>query len=123
MCVCSKRSAVPVASLPGALAIGAGHAALTRQPAAALRLGLAGLAGSLADSVLGATLQAVYVCRGCGQRTEDRRHAHGSAAPALTLVHGLPLVTNDTVNLCASLVGALTAYLMPYDDTAPRRES
>ena len=111
-----------LASLAGALVIGAGHAALSRHPAAALRLGVAGLAGALADSVLGATLQAVYVCRGCGQRTEDRRHAHGSAAPALTLVRGLPLVTNDTVNLCASLVGALTACVLHHDDKAPRRE-
>src|SRR5919199_350827 len=98
-----------LASLAGALLIGAGHAALTGRPAAALRLGVAGLVGSLADSVLGATLQAVYVCRHCGQCTEDRRHAHGTDAPALTLVRGLPLMTNDTVNLCASLVGALVA--------------
>src|SRR5918911_4802973 len=112
-----------LASLAGALVIGASHAALTRHPAAALRLGVAGLAGTLADSVLGATLQAVYVCQGCGQHTEDRGHAHGTNAPALTLVRGLPLVTNDTVNLCASLVGALTAYLMYHDDGAPRRES
>jgi uncharacterized membrane protein len=112
-----------LASLAGALAIGAGQAALSRHPAAALRLGVAGLAGALADSVLGATLQAVYVCRGCGQRTEDRRHAHGSTAPALTLVRGVPLMTNDTVNLCASLVGALPACLMHHDDRAPRRES
>jgi uncharacterized membrane protein len=112
-----------LASLAGALAIGAGHAALTRHPAAALRLGVAGLAGSLADSVLGATLQTVYVCRSCGQRTEDCRHAHGTAAPALTLVRGVPLMTNDTVNLCAALVGALTACLMYHDDRAPRRES
>jgi uncharacterized protein (TIGR00297 family) len=112
-----------LASLAGALVIGAGHAALTLHPAAALRLGVAGLAGSLADSVLGATLQAVYVCQECGQRTEDRRHAHGTAAPALTLVRGVPLVTNDTVNLCASLVGALTAGLLHHDETAPRRQS
>jgi uncharacterized protein (TIGR00297 family) len=112
-----------LASLAGALVIGAGHAVLSRHPAAALRLGVAGLAGALADSVLGATLQAVYVCRSCGQRTEDRRHAHGSAAPALTLVRGVPLVTNDTVNLCASLVGALTAGLLHDQDTAPRRQS
>src|SRR5256885_13555287 len=35
-------------------------------------------------------------------------------------VRGLPLVTNDTVNLCASLVGALTAYLMHHGDTSSR---
>ena len=108
-----------LASLAGALVIGAGHAALTRHPAAALRLGVAGLAGALADSVLGAALQAVYVCQGCGQRTEDRRHAHGSDAPALTLVRGRPLVTNDTVNLGAALLAALTASLLHHADTAP----
>ena len=100
-----------LASLAGALVVGAGHAALTGRRAATLRLGVAGLAGSLADSVLGASLQAVYVCQRCGQCTEDRRHAHGTDAPALTLVRGLPLMTNDTVNLCASLVGALVAFI------------
>jgi len=35
-------------------------------------------------------------------------------------VRGLPLVTNGTVNLCASLVGALTACLMHHGDTSPR---
>src|SRR5947199_8044107 len=55
-----------LAPLAGALAIGAGHAALTPHPAAALRLGAAVPAGSPADRVLGATLPAVYVCQGRG---------------------------------------------------------
>jgi len=110
-----------LASLAGALVVGAGHAALTGRPAATQRLGVAGLAGSLADSVLGATLQAVYVCQRCGQCTEDREHAHGTDAPALTLVRGLPLITNDTVNLCASLVGALVAYIAASRDHERRR--
>lgn len=95
------------ASLAGALALGALHATLERRPALAWRLGLAGFSGALADSVLGASLQAAYTCHRCGAYTEDRAHAHDGAAPALTLVRGLPAMTNDTVNLCASLSGAL----------------
>jgi len=95
-----------LASLAGAAVIGAAHAAFERRATAAVRLGAAGFAGSLADSVLGATVQAVYTCRSCGERTEDRAHSHDSGLPSLALVRGLPLVTNDTVNLCASLVGA-----------------
>jgi len=71
-----------------------------------LSVTVAGFAGALADSVLGATVQAVYVCRACGQRTEDRTHAHGNEPPNLARVRGLPLMTNDAVNLCASLTGA-----------------
>ena len=102
------------ASLGGALVIGLAHATLSASRpassssvfAAVLRIAAAGFAGALADSVLGATVQAVYVCRACGQRTEDRTHAHGDAQPNLARVRGLPLMTNDAVNLCASLTGA-----------------
>ncbi len=96
-----------VASLAGAGLVGVASATLyRRQPAHALGIAAAGMAGSLADSVLGATLQAVYVCRLCAQRTEDRGHRHDDSPPALTLTRGLPIMTNDTVNLCASLTGA-----------------
>ncbi len=96
-----------VASLAGAGLVSVTSAALYRRhPAHALGIVAAGTAGSLADSILGATLQAVYVCRRCAQRTEDRGHRHDDSPPALTLVRGLPIMTNDTVNLCASLTGA-----------------
>ncbi len=105
------------ASLGGALVIGLAHAMLsTSRPVSlsdalgtVLRVTAAGFAGALADSVLGATAQAVYVCRTCGQRTEDHTHAHGDEPPTLTLVRGLPFMTNDAVNLCASLTGASVA--------------
>jgi uncharacterized membrane protein len=100
------------ASLAGALLIGAVYAVQARRPGAAARLAAAGLAGSLADSVLGATLQAVYRCEVCHARTESRAHAHGGAPPALVRVRGIPAMTNDTVNLCASLVGAMTGWLL-----------
>lgn len=97
-----------LASVAGAALVGGAHAALSHDRASAAgRIAAAGIAGSLADSVLGATLQAVYTCQDCGEYTEDRHHAHGGRAPCLTLTRGLPFMTNDTVNLCASLTGAL----------------
>ena len=118
------------ASLAGALLIGLAHAALAVEPGtalparstAALRVAAAGFVGALMDSVLGATVQTVYLCRVCALRTEDRTHAHAPRQPQLRRVRGLPGLTNDTVNLCASLTGAGVAALFarPHVPTAPR---
>lgn len=64
---------------------------------------LGGLAGCAADSLLGATLQGLYHCPACGRETERREHC---GRPTV-LVRGLPWLTNDGVNLLATLVGAL----------------
>ncbi|HUC93561.1 MAG TPA: DUF92 domain-containing protein [Paenibacillus sp.] len=104
------------AALAGAAFIGAAAALLAAadpapQPGAALLVvvaAAAGLAGAFADSVLGATVQAMYRCRACGSETERAVHC---GAPA-EQVRGLRLMTNDLVNLCASAVaGAVAAGL------------
>ena len=65
---------------------------------------LAGFAGSLIDSLLGASVQGVWSCRVCNQLTELPTH-HGERA---TLERGVRWVTNDMVNLFATLAaGAL----------------
>jgi uncharacterized protein (TIGR00297 family) len=64
---------------------------------------LGGLAGSTADSLLGATLQGLYRCVSCGKETERREHCGRPTVP----VRGLPWLTNDGVNFLATLVGAL----------------
>ncbi len=64
---------------------------------------LGGLAGSTADSLLGATLQGLYRCPSCGKETERREHCGRPTTP----VRGFPWLTNDGVNLLATLVGAL----------------
>jgi uncharacterized protein (TIGR00297 family) len=101
-----------LASVAGALTIGVACAALERRPNAIWRVAIGGLAGSLADSLLGASLQAAYTCTVCGKRTEDRGHAHGDAPPALIPAGGVTWMTNDTVNLCASVVGAAGSALL-----------
>jgi uncharacterized protein (TIGR00297 family) len=81
------------------------------RPTAAATLTLAlisGLAGSFADSLLGATLQARYHCPACNAPTERPIHRCGTPT---TLTGGHPLINNDTVNLAASLFGAATASL------------
>ena len=62
-----------------------------------------GIAGSLAESLLGATVQAAYLCPRCGLPTESRVHRCGTPTG---LTRGLSFVNNDLVNLLATLVGA-----------------
>jgi uncharacterized protein (TIGR00297 family) len=68
---------------------------------------LAGLAGSLFDSLLGATIQAIYHCPTCAKETE--RHPTHLCGTPTTLARGLPWLNNDGVNFAASLLGALLA--------------
>ncbi|MBC7222858.1 MAG: DUF92 domain-containing protein [Anaerolineae bacterium] len=102
-----------LASLAGAAFIG-GLAALLQglqggPPGAGAFLlgGLAGgVAGSLADSWLGATVQAVYFCPRCRKETE--RTLHHCGAPT-RWVRGRRWLGNDGVNFAASVVGAAVA--------------
>jgi uncharacterized protein (TIGR00297 family) len=65
-----------------------------------------GLVGSLFDSLLGATVQGVYVCERCGKETESPLHRCGHAARPL---RGWGWLNNDVVNFFASLAGGLVA--------------
>jgi uncharacterized protein (TIGR00297 family) len=87
----------------GSLVLGQGWAA-----AGALLLAAAagGMAGSLSDSLLGATVQAIYWCDACGKETERAVHRCGTQTRPL---RGWRWLGNDLVNLFASAVGALVA--------------
>jgi uncharacterized protein (TIGR00297 family) len=65
-----------------------------------------GLLGSLFDSLLGATVQAIYWCDACQKETERRVHRCGTET---RLLRGWRWLGNDLVNLGASAVGALVA--------------
>jgi len=107
------------ASLAGALLIGAVATALTQAgsllggsgwEARALAFPVlavaGGMAGSLFDSLLGATVQGIYYCDRCGKETESARHRCGQAARP---VRGWLWLNNDLVNFIASIVGGLVA--------------
>jgi uncharacterized protein (TIGR00297 family) len=65
-----------------------------------------GLVGSSFDSLLGATVQAIYWCDTCHKETERKVHRCGTET---RLRRGWPWLGNDVVNFAASVVGALVA--------------
>lgn len=74
-----------------------------------LSIGWAGILASLLDSVLGAGLQRRYRCETCGEPSDGPIHCGARA----TATGGLRWMTNDAVNLLASLAGAgATALLL-----------
>lgn len=64
---------------------------------------LGGVAGALADSMLGATVQAMRWCPRCDVETERRVHRCGTPT---TWLRGIVWVDNDVVNLACTLLGA-----------------
>jgi uncharacterized protein (TIGR00297 family) len=68
---------------------------------------LGGVSGSFFDSLLGATLQAIYTCPACQKQTE-RHPFHTCGTPTIPF-RGWRWLDNDLVNFLASLVGALLA--------------
>jgi uncharacterized protein (TIGR00297 family) len=65
-----------------------------------------GLAGSLVDSVLGATVQAIFYCPVCAKETEKSVHGCGTRTAHQ---RGWRWLNNDMVNSVSSWAGALAA--------------
>src|SRR3990172_1739018 len=66
-----------------------------------------GFLGAMADSLLGASVQAMFYCPACRKETE--RHPIHTCGTPTTRLRGWPWLRNDGVNLGASLVGAVVA--------------
>lgn len=97
-------------SAAGTLA-GLAGAALVAAAVGGRAAALGGVAGLLADSLLGATVQAAYRCPDCGARTEVCRH-DGCSSDGVPQRGRLPWLDNDGVNLAATLCGAAVAALL-----------
>jgi len=92
------------AALAGAGFIGVVALAVGGSPILAAAASFGGLAGSLIDSLLGATLQTIYHCPTCNKETE-RHPLHTCGSPTRKL-RGLAWLDNDWVNALASLGGS-----------------
>lgn len=64
-----------------------------------------GMAGSLADSAIGAVWQRMYYCEVCGKETERTEHC----SQPTRVIKGYAWCTNDMVNILSSLVGGAIA--------------
>ena len=101
------------ASAAGALALGtffwlirSGRRKHFTLPVIAL---ISGFLGSMFDSFLGATLQAMYFCPTCQKETERRIHNCGNQTQ---LLRGLSWLNNDGVNFLSTIFGTLVAMLL-----------
>jgi uncharacterized protein (TIGR00297 family) len=71
---------------------------------------LAGVAGSAVDSLLGATVQAIYFCPSCEKETE--RHPLHTCGTETRQVRGWAWMDNDVVNLICTLAGGVVAVVV-----------
>jgi uncharacterized protein (TIGR00297 family) len=89
-------------SVAGAVWIGLGASLPGFPRGLGLAAIIAGVGGSITDSVLGATIQERRWCGVCGRRTERAIHRCGSVTRR---IGGIPGLDNDVVNLLSTFAG------------------
>lgn len=71
---------------------------------------ISGVLGSLVDSLLGATIQALYSCPNCGRETE--KHPLHTCGTPTTLIRGCRWMTNDWVNFFCTFSASIFCILI-----------
>jgi uncharacterized membrane protein len=69
---------------------------------------MAGFSGSFIDSLLGAFLQAQYLCPICNKQTERKTHCNFDTKR----VSGISWLNNDWVNFLSSISGIISFFLL-----------
>ncbi len=101
-------AALAGAGLIGILAVAVSPAPVS--PIMGLLVTLTGLAGSFFDSLLGATVQAMYFCPACNKETE--RHPLHLCNTPTTFLRGWHWLENDLVNFACGLLAIV--FLLPF---------
>jgi uncharacterized protein (TIGR00297 family) len=70
---------------------------------------IGGIGGAFFDSLLGATVQAIYTCPTCNKETE--RYPNHTCGSKTIHIRGWSWLNNDIVNFLCSSVGALLSFL------------
>jgi len=70
---------------------------------------IAAVVGEHVDSVLGATVQAVYYCPQCQKETERKLHRCGSHTKH---IRGFEIMTNEAVNFLSTAIAAVLALVL-----------
>jgi uncharacterized protein (TIGR00297 family) len=91
----------------GAAAIGVVGGVMGGDTWLAISAACGGLAGTIVDSMLGASVQAIYYCPTCGSETE--RHPLHRCGSRTRHLRGWRWLNNDGVNFAAALSGSLAA--------------
>ena len=71
-------------------------------------LTIAGLMGSLIDSLMGATVQGQYKCNICEKQTESKIHCQSNT----NIIKGTPWIDNDLVNIFSIFSASLISFII-----------
>jgi uncharacterized protein (TIGR00297 family) len=99
-----------LASLAGAAVIALPASLLTYNGSLFLIILLAGFAGSLFDSFLGATVQAMYFCP--TDKKETEKHPLHTCGTETVHLRGWTWLTNDWVNFACASLGSMLALIL-----------